>query len=95
MAPGTNLIRVSFTHPRESGAIFQAEVALTCTGRQAIGGLVEAQFLTVAPQGQPYSLALARNGKQITANTTFADVGVADGDVLNVYMDNQGATKCG
>ena len=91
MAQHPQKLEVHFTHPRESGSLFTAEVAPYCTGAQAIQGLIGASFLTPPPEGRPYTLAVDRTGQQITPNMTLEQAGVIVGQrVLQRFQ-----TRCG
>jgi hypothetical protein len=93
MTEHVQLIKVYFTHPRDSRA-FPAEVEPTCTGKQAIEGLLvgdsSGPFLDPPPPGRPYSL-VTKKGKQIAPNMTFQEAGVSSGDVITIHQDGQGA----
>jgi hypothetical protein len=88
-------VRVTFAHPRDSAARFQAETSPECTGWQAIQGLMlgdgDGPFLEKAPAGRPYELVVRRTGVVITPNATLADAGVRDGDDIEVIQRGQGA----
>lgn len=89
------MIEVRFMHPRDSSQYFTAELAPSCTGEQAVQGLLagddKGPFLQPAPAGRPYELVVSRTGKQITPNMTFDQAGVSDGDVIEVRQAGQGA----
>jgi len=89
-----NRIEVHFTHPRNAQT-FTAELDPNCTGQVALQGLIAGDergpFLEQPAPGRPYQLALKRNHQLIPPNTTFADAGVTNGDVIEVRQDLQGA----
>jgi hypothetical protein len=90
-----NLVKVTFTHPRENGRIFAADINLQCTGQMAIQGLLlgneAGPFLEAAAAGRPYELSVKRTQMNITPNMTFEQAGVVDGDVIEVRQRGQGA----
>jgi hypothetical protein len=87
-------VEVIFTHPRDA-TTFTAYISPHCTGQQAVRGLISGDdngpFLDPAPPGRPYELAVKQSGIAITSNMTFADAGVANGDVVEVRQAGQGA----
>jgi hypothetical protein len=56
----SEIIKVTFTHPRDGGRSFGAKISPQCTGQMAIEGLMlgneDGPFLNVAPPGRPYEL---------------------------------------
>ena len=89
-------MRVTITHPRSSER-YDAEVAPACPAGVVLEGLQsdnasqQGPFLAPAIPGRPYALVLARTERVLTADTTMADAGVVDGDVLAVELLSQGA----
>lgn len=91
-----NNIEVHFSHPRDSTRNLTAEVSPVITGQQALQSLLaddgSGPFLATLPQGQTYELALRRTGQAIMPSMTFQQVGVVDGDWIEVRQGGQGAT---
>lgn len=83
-----------FQHPRDS-RMFPAQIDPQCTGGMALEGLMigdeNGPFIEKPPTGRPYELALARTAQAITPNMKFAQVGVVDGDVVEIRQAGQGA----
>lgn len=90
-----NLLKVTFTHPRENGRSFDASINPQCTGQMAIQGLILGNevgpFLEAAAPGRPYELTVKRTQMNITPNMTFEQAEVQDGDVIEVRQRGQGA----
>lgn len=90
-----NALRVTFTHPREGGRSFAANINPQCTGQMAIQGLLlgneDGAFLEAAAPGRPYELTVKRSQTNITPNMTFEQAGVQDDDVIEVRQSGQGA----
>jgi len=90
---------VYIAHPRSSEQ-FAARVLPACPARVVLDGLQspsatdDGPFLAPAPAGRPYALVLARSGQQFAGDTTMEDLGVVDGDVLEVQQMGQGAHPC-
>jgi hypothetical protein len=92
-----NSVKVTFTHPRDGGRSFDANINPQCTGQMAIQGLLLGDeggaFLEAAAPGRPYELAVKRSQTNIPPNMTFEQAGVQDGDVIEVRQSGQGALR--
>jgi hypothetical protein len=86
-------ITVRFLHPRASTA-FPAALLPDVTGQEALQNLQSSAtgpFLEPAPAGNPYTLVLTRTKTSIPAHMSMAEVGVHDGDEVQIGQDGQGA----
>lgn len=89
-------IEVHFIHPRTSIPL-TADISPQCTGQEALEELQAddgtGAFLAPPPNGSDYKLVLTRgqDGIEITPTTTFAQVGVGDGDTVEVRVEGRGA----
>jgi len=87
-------IEIHFRHPRDSKTLI-ADLSPFCTGQEAIQALQTAEdgeppFLTYTA-GEMYQLCVAKTNQVITPNMTFAQAGVANGDLVDVIKDMTGA----
>jgi hypothetical protein len=83
-------MKVNFLHPRSS-ELFSADVAGSCTGADAIKGLLDAGFLTPAPAGMPYGLVSQKTGKEMLPQTSLEEAGVGPDDTISVFQEGRGA----
>jgi hypothetical protein len=89
-------IEIHFRHPRDS-RILIADLSPLCTGQEALQALLTAEngeppFLTQAG-GETYQLSLDRTKQAIAPNTTFAQAGVMNGDVIDIGQAVTGASS--
>jgi hypothetical protein len=90
-----NTIEVHFLHPRNSTTL-TADISPQCTGAEALQELQAddgtGAFLTPPQTGEFYGLGLKRGNStiNITPNMTFAQVGVQNGDTVEVLLGGQG-----
>ncbi len=90
----SDALEVTFTHPRETDQNFAADVAHDCTAGEALQHLQAKStgpFLETAPAGQPYQLVV--HGNVQPPETTFDQMGVRTGDLLEVAQAAQGALR--
>jgi hypothetical protein len=91
--PQTSEIEVHFLHHRYPRT-FTALIHMGCTGEQALKGLLigdkNGPFLD-SPIDQPYELVVAHTQQVIMPYMTFAQVGVRQGDTIEVRQAGRGA----
>lgn len=96
--PG-NKLAVYVAHPRSS-ITYEAQVSPACPASVVLARLQDASatdsgpFLDPAPADRPYALVLNRTGEQFNPGTTMEELGVVDGDILEVQQMGQGAASC-
>lgn len=88
-------IEVSFIHPWHGSKLI-ADVIPQCTGQELLSALHshadgEDPYLTAAPQGRSYELSLQRTSQAIARNMTLEEVGVVNGDCINIVQSVLGA----
>lgn len=83
-------MQVTFLHPTTS-EVFNADVDGHTSGQTCLEGLITEGFLERAQSGRPYAMTLSSSGRQILPQTTMAQAGVADGSVISVVQQEQGA----
>lgn len=88
----SNVMTVTFTHPRNSQSR-KAEIIAKTTVADAIEGLVKQGFLEPQGKDRGYAVSVAGSGDQIAHSATFTSAGVKDGDTVTITETSMGASE--
>lgn len=90
-----NLIELRFSHPLDFGTVMTAKVDPQCTAQQALhepmtdrGG---GAFLFELKPGESWELVISGTQQAIPSQTSFAQAGVVDGDLIEIHRNVLGA----